>query len=218
MTRTCKSLHGLSQTRRFAEGELDIHVSNGAKVVTIVVDTYHLSLPSRLVLKLKNCYCILALCKNIISSSCLEEVDGYEIIIKNKNCTIYCNDIFYAHCPLVNGLYDLDLEDKSIYNINTKRARLNDLNFTFILHCHVGHINEKCIKRLNKYGLLSSFDFEPFDTCESCLLGKMIKSPFTGQSERTSDLFGLVHTDVGEPVSSVARLLPMTLLNMDIST
>jgi hypothetical protein len=39
----------------------------------------HSSLPSGLVLKLNNCYCIPALSKNIISSSCLEEVDGYEI-------------------------------------------------------------------------------------------------------------------------------------------
>jgi hypothetical protein len=65
-------------------------------------------------LKLNNCYCILALWKNIISSSCLEEVDGYEIIIKNKHCSIYYNDIFYAHCLLVIGLYVLDLEDKLI--------------------------------------------------------------------------------------------------------
>jgi hypothetical protein len=124
---------------------LNIRVSNGAKVAAIAVGTFHLPLPSGLVLKLNNCYCIPALCKNIISSSCLEEVDGYEIIIKNKCCSIYYNDIFYVHCPLVNGLYVLDLEDKSVCNINTKRARLNDLNSTFIWHCHLGHINEKCI-------------------------------------------------------------------------
>jgi hypothetical protein len=73
------------------------------------------------------------------------------------------------------------------------------------LHCHLGHINEKHIERLHKDGLLSSFDFESFDTCESCLLGKMTKAPFTGQSERVSDLLGLVHTDVCGPMSSVAR-------------
>jgi hypothetical protein len=50
----------------------------------------------------------------------LEEVDGYEIIIKNKHCSIYYNGIFYAHCPLVNGSL-LALEDKSVCNINTKR-------------------------------------------------------------------------------------------------
>jgi hypothetical protein len=125
----------------------------------------------------------------------------------------------------VNVLYVLDLDDKSICNINAKRARLNDLNPTFIWHCRLGHINEKHIERLHKDGLLTSFDFESFDTCDSCLLGKMTKAPFTGQSERVSDLLGLIHTDVCGSLSSVARggfsillLLPMTLINMDTST
>jgi hypothetical protein len=168
------------------------------------VSSYHLSLPSGLVLELNNCYSIPALSKNIISSSCLEEVYGYEIVIKNKRCSIYYNDIIYAHCPLVNGLYVLDLEDKPVYNINAKRVRLNDLNPTF-WRCRLGHINEKRIEKLHKDGLLSSFNFESFDTCESCLLGKMTKAPFTGQSERASDLLGLVHIDVCGPMSSVAR-------------
>jgi hypothetical protein len=203
MIHTCKSLQGLSLTRRFAKGELDVHVGNGAKVAAIAVDTFHLPIPSGLVLELNNCYCIRALCKNIISS-CLEEVDGYEIIIKNKRCSLYYNGIFYARCPLLNGFYVLDLEDKSVYNIKTKSGRLNDLNPTSIWHCRLGHINEKCIERLHKDGLLSSFDFESFDTCESYLLGKMTKAPFTGQSERASDLLGLIHTDVCGPMSSIA--------------
>jgi hypothetical protein len=184
---------------------LDVHVGNGSKVAAITVDTFHLPLPSGLVLELNNCYCIPTLCKNIISSSCLEEVDGYEIIINNMCCSIYYNGIFCAHCPLVNVLYVLDLEDKFVCNINAKRARLNDLNPTFIWHCHLGHINKKRIETLHKDGLLSSFDFESFDMCESCLLGKMTKAPFTSQSERVSDLLGLIHTDVCGPMSSVVR-------------
>jgi tartrate dehydratase alpha subunit/fumarate hydratase class I-like protein len=50
MIHTCKSLQGLSLTRRFANGEWDVHVGNGAKVATIVVSTFHLPLPSGLVL------------------------------------------------------------------------------------------------------------------------------------------------------------------------
>jgi hypothetical protein len=42
-------------------------------------------------------------------------------------------------------------------------------------------------------------------THESCLHRKMTKAPFTGQSERASDLLGLVHTDVCGTMSSVAR-------------
>jgi hypothetical protein len=165
-------LQRLSLTRRFAKSKLDARVGNGAKVAAIAVDTFHLPLPPGLVLKLNNCYCIHDLCKNIISSSYLEKVDGYEIIIKNKCCSIYYNGIFYAHCLLVNGLYALDLEDKSVCNINRKMARLDDLNFTFIWHCRLGHINEKRIERLHRDGLLNSFDLESFDTCKSCLLGK----------------------------------------------
>jgi hypothetical protein len=63
-----KSLQGLSLTRRFAKGKLDVCVGNGARVAAIAVGTFHLPLPSGLVLKLNNCYCIPALCKNIISS------------------------------------------------------------------------------------------------------------------------------------------------------
>jgi predicted metallopeptidase len=122
MIHTCKSLQVLSLTRRFAKGELDVCVSNGAKVATIAVGTFHLLLPSGLVLELNNCYCIPALCKNIITSSCLEKVDGYKIIIKIMHCSIYYNGIFYAHCALVNGLYVLHLEDKSLCNNNAKRA------------------------------------------------------------------------------------------------
>jgi hypothetical protein len=72
--------------------------------------------------------------------------------------------------------------------------------------------------------LSSSFDFESFDMCESCLLGKMTKAPFTGQGETTSDSLGLIHTAVCGPMSSMARggfsislLLPRTLVDMDIS-
>lgn len=62
----------------------------------------------------------------------------------------------------------------------------------------------KRVEQLHKDGLLSSFDFESFDTCESCLLGKMTKAPFTGHSERASDVLGIVHTNVCRPMSSVA--------------
>jgi hypothetical protein len=132
-------------------------------------------------------------------------VDSYEIIIKNKHCSIYYNSIFYVHCPLLNGLYVLNLEDKSICNINTKRARLSNFNPTFIWHCRLCHINKKHIEKLHKDGLLSSFDFKSFDTCESCLIWKMTKAPFNGQSEKASDLLELVHTDVCGPMSFMAR-------------
>ena len=52
MIHTCKSLQGLKQTRSFARDELDVCVSNRAKVAVLAVGTYHLSLPSGLVMEL----------------------------------------------------------------------------------------------------------------------------------------------------------------------
>jgi hypothetical protein len=93
----------------------------------------------------------------------------------------------------------------SLCNINIKRARLNDLNPIFIWHCRLCHINERRIERLHNDALINSFDFQSFDTCESCLLGKMTKTSFIGQGEMVSDLLGLIHTDACGSMSSIAR-------------
>ena len=50
------------------------------------------------------------------------------------------------------------------------------------------------MKNLHDDGLLTSFDLESFETCESCLLGKMTKTPFAKSCERASDLLALVHS------------------------
>ena len=68
MIHTCKSLQGLKIIRRFARDVVDLHVGNGAKVAALAVGTYPLSLPSRLVLELNNCYFVPTLNKNIISA------------------------------------------------------------------------------------------------------------------------------------------------------
>ena len=54
-------------------------------------------------------------------------------------------------------------------------------------------------------GLLEVSDSDSLSTCESCLLGKMTKSPFIEKGERASDLLSLIHTDVCEPMMVNAR-------------
>src|SRR5664279_3486147 len=61
------------------------------------------------------------------------------------------------------------------------------------------------MKKFHTDGLLTSYDFESYETCEACLLGKMTKSPFTGSPERATDLLELVHTDVYGPMSTTTR-------------
>ena len=55
--------------------------------------------------------------------------------------------------------------------------------------------------KLHESGSLGSFDYESFDTCESCLLGKMTKLPFKGKGKRACGPLNLIHTDVCGPMS-----------------
>ncbi|KAK8680980.1 hypothetical protein V6N13_053388 [Hibiscus sabdariffa] len=202
-SRICTSLQGLYMRRNLAKGDVDLRVGNGARVVALAVGTYVLSLPSGLILNLENFYFVPSLTKNIIYVSCLDKI-GFEIIIKNNSCSFYYDNLFYGSAQLINVLYILNQENM-IYNINTKKSKTNDSNQTYLWHCRLGHISERRISKLHKDGLLDPFVFEQFDVCESCLLGKMTKAPFSGKGERASDLLGLIHSDVCGPMNTQAR-------------
>ena len=201
----CVNVQSLRSSRSFAKGEVDLRVGNGARVAALVVGVYDFTLLSGIVFQLKNCYYVPAVSRNIISVSCLD-VDGFHFIIKNNIFSIYNGDIFYRNSHLSNGLYVLNLEQpKPIYNIDTKRFKSNNLNPTYFWNCRLGHVNEKRILKLHQDGIIHSFGLESFETCGSCLLDKMTKAPFAGHDERTSDLLGLIHTDVCGTISSIAR-------------
>jgi hypothetical protein len=190
--------------RSVEKGEVDFRMGNNARVAALNVETMQLHLPLGFILELNNCYFVPSLSRNIVSPSCLMK-DGYSFASKDNGCVISKNDIFVAYASIVNGLFILNLDDAPICNVSAKRPRLNELSPTYLWHCRLGHISENRMKRLHDDGLLTSFDFESYETCESCLLGKMTKAPFTGFPERASDLLELVHTDVCGAMSMTAR-------------
>src|SRR5215216_1060524 len=61
------------------------------------------------------------------------------------------------------------------------------------------------MKKLHADGLLESLDYESFDACEPCLMGKMTKTPFSRTMERANDLLEIIHTDVCGPMSVESR-------------
>lgn len=72
------------------KGKFDLQVENRARVASLVVGVYVLTLPSRLILKLDNCYHIPTITKNIISNSCLDK-KGF--IVKDKSCSLYMDSV-----------------------------------------------------------------------------------------------------------------------------
>ena len=96
----------------------------------------------------------------------------------------------------MNGLLNLDRSDAHIHNIDAKRCKVYTDSATYLWHCHLGHIGVKRMKKLHADGLLELLDYESFDACEACLMGKMTKTPFSGTMERANDLLEIIHTDV----------------------
>ncbi|KAJ9557164.1 hypothetical protein OSB04_011778 [Centaurea solstitialis] len=62
----------------------------------------------------------------------------------------------------------------------------SELNKSSLWHHRLGHINKKRIAKLQSDGILESFDLKSDEECESCLLGKMTKSPFKGKNGKGS--------------------------------
>ena len=112
--------------------------------------------------------------------------NSYSFKSENNGCSIYMNDIFYSHAPMKNSLFllNLDINDTHIHNVNAKRIKLNDDIAAYMWHCRLGHIGVKRMKKLHYDGLLESLDYESFETCEPCLVGKMTRTPFSGTMER----------------------------------
>ena len=89
--------------------------------------------------------------------------------------------------------------------ILSKHSKIDNVSESYLWHCRLGHVNKNRIDRLIKECVLEIDDCESLPTCESCLLGKMTKSPFKEKYERASDILGLIHTDVCGPMNISAR-------------
>ena len=141
-----------------------------------------------------------------MSSPCLLQ-DGYSFKSENNGCSIYMSNIFYGLAPLMNGLFllNLDCSDTHIHNIHAKRCKFDNDSATYLWHYRLGQIGIKHMKKLHADGLLESLDYESFDACEPCLMGKMTKTLFSGTMERANDLLEIIHTDVCGPMSVEAR-------------
>jgi hypothetical protein len=64
-------LQVLVRSRSVERGEVDIRVDNIARVGALELGTMQLYLPSGFLMELNNCYYVLVLSRNIISTSCL---------------------------------------------------------------------------------------------------------------------------------------------------
>ncbi|KAJ9556327.1 LOW QUALITY PROTEIN: hypothetical protein OSB04_010941 [Centaurea solstitialis] len=200
----CNHLQGFTRRKTLRKDRSNLRVGEGTPLIAEAVGSYSLSLPSGLVLELDNCYYIPNMIKNVLSFDLLVD-QGFYYKYDYKMFSVFKDNIFYFKATPVNGLYTVNLQDNSseIYHISKRSKDIEDQ--TYLRHCRLGHINKKRVELLLKGGFLGTFNYKPFDNCESCLSGKMTKQPFNKENERATDLLEIIHTDVCGPFSHVAR-------------
>ncbi|GJX41941.1 retrotransposon protein, putative, ty1-copia subclass [Tanacetum coccineum] len=204
----CNTTQGLRGSKKLKLGALNLYMGNGHHATVEAIRTFHLCLPSGLVVILNNCHYAPSITRGIISGSLLKNNGFVNYFIKN-GILVSKDGLLYFHAIPHDGIYEIDLHcvdsnDSSIYAVSNKRAKLN-LDSTLLWHCRLGHISKKRIEKLEHDGLLNSTNIMPFDKCVSCMSGKMTRKPYSHQVERAKDLLGLIHTVACDPFRTVSK-------------
>ncbi|GJS82305.1 retrotransposon protein, putative, ty1-copia subclass [Tanacetum coccineum] len=160
---------GLRGSKKLKPRALNLYVGDGHHAAIEAIGSFHLCLPSGLILVLHNCHYAPSITRGII----------------------YCRSKgWYFKIDLFNS----NTNDSSMYAVSNKRAKIN-LDSTLLWHYRLGHISKKRIEKLQHDGLLISTDNQSFDKCVSCMSRNMARKPYSHQMERAKDLLGLIHTD-----------------------
>ena len=140
---------------------------------------------------------------NIIFVGLLAKL-SYKFIIKDNFCDIIMNDTTIMHGQLKYDIYIISRSVSVMYT-PSKYPKIDNISESYLWHCWLGHVNKNRIDRLIKERVFEIDDCESLSTCESCLVGKMTKSPFKKKSKRASGILGLIHTNVCGPMNISAR-------------
>ncbi|GJR04276.1 KH domain-containing protein HEN4-like protein [Tanacetum coccineum] len=195
----CRDIvQGLRGSRKLKPGALSLYVGNGQRAAVEAIGTYHLCLPSGLVIVLNNFHYAPSITRGIILVSRLYDY-GYVNCFVDNTIQISRNNMVYFSAVPRDGIFEIDLSnhnaiDSSMYAVSNKRAKLN-LDSALLWHCHLGHISKKRIEKLQHDGLLNSTGLRAFEKCVLCMSRKMAQKPYTHQVKRAKDLLGLIHTD-----------------------
>ncbi|GJW26677.1 retrotransposon protein, putative, ty1-copia subclass [Tanacetum coccineum] len=200
---------GLRGSKKLKPGALSLYVGDGHRATVEAIRTYHLELPSGLVIVLNNCHYAPSITRGVISVSHLFD-DGFINRFDDNNViSVSKNNLVYFMVVSRDGIFEIDMScsntnNSFMYAISNKRAQIN-LDSSLLWHCRLRYISKKRIKKLQHDGLINSIDIESLGKCISCLSSKMARKPYSHQVERAKDLLGLIHTDVCDPFKIVSR-------------
>ncbi|GJV51221.1 zinc finger, CCHC-type containing protein [Tanacetum coccineum] len=190
-THICNTTQGLRGSRKLNPGALSLYVGNGQRAKVEAIGSYHLSLPSGLVIVLNNCHYAPSITRGVISVSRLYD-DGYVNRFVDNSIQVSRNNMVYFSTVPRDGIFEIDLSDSytnvsSIYALSNKRSKSN-LDYALLWHCCLGHISKKRIEKLQHDGLSISTDLgllknSPLLCLEN--IAKTLTRPSNGKGPRS---------------------------------
>ncbi|KAK4355949.1 hypothetical protein RND71_024920 [Anisodus tanguticus] len=145
---------------------------------------------------LNNVFHVPSIRKNLVSAShlCKNEL---KIILEGNNCIVSKNAIFVGKGYSCNGMYKLSINNNNNFN----SAYI--VEFFYIWHARLAHLNFRSLKYMSKHGLINFKDIKN-KKCEICIQAKLTKKPFLS-AERNTQILDLIHTDICEYNSVLTR-------------
>ncbi|KAI3698995.1 hypothetical protein L2E82_42959 [Cichorium intybus] len=196
----------LKESREVEHGRLNLIMGNRRSSPVTKIGVYSLVLSSDVSIELFNCCYSPEIARNIISFHALFR-QGFQFSFDNKigSISVFKNGILIFTAFPCDGVYEtVECVDNLGHSVNYIDST-SGVEKVCLWHSRLGHIIKKRIAQLQKDGVLESFDLRTDDVCESCLLGKMTKSPFRGSFERGEGLLDIIHTDVCGPFRSTTK-------------
>ncbi|KAI3791230.1 hypothetical protein L2E82_04924 [Cichorium intybus] len=197
---------GLRESREVEHGRLNLIMGNRRSSPVTKIGTYSLVLSSGVSLDLFNCCYSPEMARNIISFHALfRQCLQFSFDNSNGSISVFQNGISVFTALPCDDVYEtVQCIDNLGHSVNFIDSS-SGVEKACLWHCRLGHINKKRIAQLQKDGVLESFDLKSNDVCESCLLGKVTKSPFNGSFERDEGLLDIIHIDVRGPFRSTTK-------------
>ncbi|GJR31579.1 retrotransposon protein, putative, ty1-copia subclass [Tanacetum coccineum] len=152
----------LRGSKKLKPGALSLYVGDGNRAAVEAIGSYHLELPSGLVIILNNYHYTPSITKGVILVSRLYDDGFINRFDENNFLSVSKNNLVYFVTVLRDGIFEVDMScsninDSSMYNVSNKRAKIN-LDSSYLWHCRLGHISKKRIEKLQHEGLLNSTD------------------------------------------------------------
>ncbi|GJU02647.1 zinc finger, CCHC-type containing protein, partial [Tanacetum coccineum] len=128
-THICNTTQGLRGSRKLKPEVLTLYVGNGQRAAVEAIGSYHLCLPSGLVIVLNNCHYAPSITRGIILVSRLYD-DGYVNRFVDNAISVSRNNLVYFSAVLRDGNFEIDLSnsntnDSYMYAVSNKSAKLN---------------------------------------------------------------------------------------------